>query len=126
MTFTINPRLIRLIGLLISFKNYLHTQNLTNLTFFQHANIPRSVENKIERVASKNISGVVTSGPWGGGGGSTFDDGVYGGVRQINLSRSVCMVAIRVCYEQNGQLVWGSKNGGTGAFKTDKVDDHLH
>ncbi|XP_057766040.1 jacalin-related lectin 3 [Salvia miltiorrhiza] len=78
-------------------------------------------EKIIERVASKNISGVVTSGPWGGSGGSAFDDGVYDGVRQINLSRNVCIVAIRVCYERNAHIVWGSKNGGTGAFKTDKI-----
>lgn len=114
----INPRIVEdKIERVASENSDVHHQSKIN----QHANIPKSVENKIERVASKNISGVVTSGPWGGGGGSTFDDGVYGGVRQINLSRSVYIVAIRVCYEQNGQLVWGSKNGGTGAFKTDKI-----
>ncbi|KAG6419686.1 hypothetical protein SASPL_116195 [Salvia splendens] len=41
--------------------------------------------------------------------------------KHINLSRNVCVVAIRVCYERNGEIVWGSKNGGTGACKTDKV-----
>lgn len=79
------------------------------------------MEKRIEKLPTNEINGVVTSGPWGGSGGSTFDDGVYDGVRQINLSRNVCVVALKVCYEKNGQPVWGSKNGGTGAFKTDKV-----
>lgn len=84
--------------------------------------IASAIPSKIERVPSKNLKGVVTSGPWGGNGGSLFDDGVYDGIRQINLSRNVCIVSIRVCYEQNGQPVWGSKNGGTGSFKSDKVN----
>ncbi|KAL8459068.1 hypothetical protein ACS0TY_036514 [Phlomoides rotata] len=82
---------------------------------------PKEKESKIERVASKNVEGVVTSGPWGGTGGSLYDDGVYDGIRQINISRNVCIVSMRVCYDRNGQPVWGSKNGGTGSFKTDKI-----
>ncbi|XP_022894534.1 jacalin-related lectin 3 [Olea europaea var. sylvestris] len=77
--------------------------------------------NKIERIPSKNVKGVLTYGPWGGNRGNLFDDGVYDGIRQINLSRSVGIVSLRVCYEQNGQPVWGSKNGGTGGFKKDKI-----
>lgn len=73
---------------------------------------------KPERAPSKEV---VSSGPWGGDGGSLFDDGVYDGVRQINLSRNVAVVSIRVCYEQNGRSVWESKNGSTGAYKFDKV-----
>ncbi|KAG8389917.1 hypothetical protein BUALT_Bualt01G0028800 [Buddleja alternifolia] len=76
---------------------------------------------KIERVPPKTAKGVVTYGPWGGSGGSPFDDGVYDGIKQINLSRNVGIVTIRVCYEQNGQIVWGSKNGGTGGYKHDKI-----
>ncbi|CAI9777858.1 unnamed protein product [Fraxinus pennsylvanica] len=77
--------------------------------------------NKIERVPSKNVKGVLTYGPWGGNGGNLFDDGVYDGIRQINLSLNVRIVSLRVCYEQNGQSVWGSKNGGNGGFKSDKI-----
>ncbi|XP_047981668.1 jacalin-related lectin 3 [Salvia hispanica] len=95
----------------------------SNTKIHKHVSFQRSIQNN--HVSSdkiiENSSGVVTSGPWGGGGGSAFDDGVYDGVRQINLSRNVCIVAVRVCYERNGEIVWGSKNGGTGAFKTDKV-----
>lgn len=63
----------------------------------------------------------MTCGPWGGNGGTPFDDGVYDGIRQINLSRNVGIVSIQVCYDKNGQPVWGSKNGGMGSFKKDQV-----
>ncbi|XP_060190992.1 jacalin-related lectin 3 isoform X1 [Lycium barbarum] len=75
----------------------------------------------IERVPSKTVKGVVTYCPWGGNGGSVFDDGIYDGVRQVYLSRNVGIVSIRACYDKNGQAVWGSKNGGTGGFKTEKI-----
>ena len=62
-------------------------------------------------------------GPWGGSGGMLFDDGVFTGVREIHLSRTATggVVSIRVCYDMNGQAVWGNKNGGTGAIRVDKV-----
>ncbi|KAK4368711.1 hypothetical protein RND71_012503 [Anisodus tanguticus] len=75
----------------------------------------------IQRVPSKSVKGVVTYCPWGGSGGSVFDDGIYDGVRQVYLSRNVGIVSIRACYDKNGQAVWGSKNGGTGGFKTEKI-----
>ncbi|KDP38565.1 hypothetical protein JCGZ_04490 [Jatropha curcas] len=65
--------------------------------------------------------GLITYGPWGGTGGSIFDDGTYTGIRQIYLSRSIGVVSIRVQYDRDGQAVWGSKHGGTGGFKTDKI-----
>ncbi|TMW82310.1 hypothetical protein EJD97_006283 [Solanum chilense] len=75
----------------------------------------------IERVPSKTVKGVVTYCPWGGSGGNVFDDGIYDGVRQVYLSRNVGFVSIRACYDKNGQAIWGSKNGGTGGFKTEKI-----
>lgn len=68
-----------------------------------------------------DIGGAVTYGPWGGKGGTVFDDGVYTGIRQIHLSRNMGIVYIKVLYEQNGLPVWGNRNGGTGGFKTDKI-----
>lgn len=66
----------------------------------------------------------MTYGPWGGtSGGSTFDDGTYTGIRQIYISRNIGIVYIRVQYDRDGQAIWGSKHGGTGGFKTDKVTD---
>ncbi|KAK6130992.1 hypothetical protein DH2020_035265 [Rehmannia glutinosa] len=79
------------------------------------------VPSKIESVPFNNVKGVVKSGTWGGSGGSVFDDGVYDGIRQINVSRNVAIVSIRVCYDKYGEPVWGTKNGGTGSIKSDKI-----
>lgn len=76
---------------------------------------------KIEVYSFNNVKRMVKSGTWGGNGGSLFDDGAYDGVRQIILTRNVGIVSIQICYEQKGQYVWGSKNGGTGAFKSDTI-----
>nr|TKS03329.1 jacalin-related lectin 3-like isoform X2 [Populus alba] len=73
-----------------------------------------------ERVPSK-AEGVIIYGPWGGAGGSKFDDGTYTGIRQIHLSRHVAIVSIKVQYDRDGQAIWGSKHGGTGGFKSDKI-----
>ncbi|KMT20692.1 hypothetical protein BVRB_1g006670 [Beta vulgaris subsp. vulgaris] len=72
-------------------------------------------------VAETKPSGVVTHGPWGGNGGTLFDDGVYKGVREIIISRNVGIVYVKVLYEQNGVALWGSRNGGTGGFKREKI-----
>lgn len=74
-----------------------------------------------EKLPSNVPEGVITYGPWGGYGGTKFDDGTYTGVRQITLSRNVGIVSIKVCYDHNGQAHWGSKHGGTGGFKTERV-----
>uniref|UniRef100_A0A2P2IXV7 Pentatricopeptide repeat-containing protein n=2 Tax=Rhizophora mucronata TaxID=61149 RepID=A0A2P2IXV7_RHIMU len=73
-----------------------------------------------EKVPSK-AQGFVTFGPWGGTGGLLFNDGIYSGIRQIHLSRSIGIVSFKVQYDRAGQSVWGSKHGGTGGFKTDKI-----
>lgn len=63
----------------------------------------------------------ITYGPWGGTGGSIFDDGIYTGVRQINISRNLGITSIKVLYDKNGQSVWGNKHGGSGGIRTDKI-----
>lgn len=73
---------------------------------------------KSEYKVSKRI---VSFGPWGADSGATFDDGIYTGVREIHITRSGGLVSIRVCYDQNGKVVWGDKNGGTGGLKFDKI-----
>ncbi|KAF6142222.1 hypothetical protein GIB67_023409 [Kingdonia uniflora] len=60
-------------------------------------------------------------GPWGGNGGTAFDDGVYTGVRQLNLTRTSGIVSMKVLYDRDGRSIWGYKNGGTGAVKSDKI-----
>lgn len=67
------------------------------------------------------IEGLVSCGPWGGSGGAQFDDGVYTGIRQVNVSRNVGIVSIKALYDWNGEAVWGSKHGGTGGYRTEKV-----
>ncbi|KAJ8762178.1 hypothetical protein K2173_007332 [Erythroxylum novogranatense] len=74
----------------------------------------------IGSVASK-VEGVITYGPWGGTGGLMFDDGTSSGIRQIHLSRSVGILSIKVQYDHNGQPKWGSKHGGSGGLKNDKI-----
>ncbi|CAA7013568.1 unnamed protein product [Microthlaspi erraticum] len=74
-----------------------------------------------EKLQHKAEGGAKTYGPWGGTGGIMFDDGIYTGIRQINLSRSVGIVSMKVCYDFRGQAVWGSKHGGRGGFRHDKV-----
>ncbi|XP_027333047.1 jacalin-related lectin 3 [Abrus precatorius] len=74
----------------------------------------------VEKAPAK-VGGAVTYGPWGGVGGYAFDDRTYTGIRQINLSRNVGIVWIRVLYDYDGEAIWGSKQGGTGGFKNDKI-----
>lgn len=85
-------------------KNIEHKEKIT------HSEIPPA-----------KVGGVVTCGPWGGVGGYAFDDGTYKGIRQINLSRNVGIVWIRVMYDHDGDAIWGCKQGGTGGYKSDKI-----
>lgn len=70
---------------------------------------------------SSTTRGPITYGPWGGSGGTIFDDGVYTGIRQIKLTRNAGITSIKVLYDRDGQAVWGNRNGGSGGIKTDKV-----
>uniref|UniRef100_A0A803LKG9 Jacalin-type lectin domain-containing protein n=1 Tax=Chenopodium quinoa TaxID=63459 RepID=A0A803LKG9_CHEQI len=72
-------------------------------------------------LVDKKLAGLVTHGPWGGNGGTAFDDGTYTGIRQIIISRNVGIVYMKVLYEQKEEAVWGRRNGGTGGFKKDKI-----
>ncbi|KAL5999504.1 hypothetical protein ACLOJK_037789 [Asimina triloba] len=67
------------------------------------------------------MGGPVSYGPWGGSGGVIFDDGVYTGIRRIDITRNIGITSIKVVYDRNGQAIWGSKNGGSGGIKTDKI-----
>ncbi|XP_017241773.1 jacalin-related lectin 3 isoform X1 [Daucus carota subsp. sativus] len=75
----------------------------------------------VPRVPSKDVKDVYTYGPWGGAGGTVFDDSTYDGIRQIRVKRNVAIVSIKVCYDFKGEAVWGSKNGGSGSFKKDLI-----
>lgn len=60
----------------------------------------------IQRVPYKNVQGVFTYGPWGGTGGTMFDDSIYDGVRQIKVKRNVGIASVRVCYDFKGEAIW--------------------
>ncbi|KAI3887437.1 hypothetical protein MKX03_022117 [Papaver bracteatum] len=75
----------------------------------------------LQKGSSSNLEGVVSYGPWGGNGGSTFDDEVYTGIRQVNLTRSTALVSIEILYDRNGQPIWGNKNGGAGGKNLEKA-----
>lgn len=65
---------------------------------------------------STTIETPITYGPWGGSGGTIFDDGMYTGIRQINLKRVSGICMIQILYDRNGQAVWGNKHGYIGTL----------
>nr|POE84502.1 isoform 3 of jacalin-related lectin 3 [Quercus suber] len=89
--------------------NHVETRNKVYATAQIVAKIPVSV------------SQTVSYGPWGGNGGVQFDDGRYTGVREIHLARTGGLVSIKVCYDLNGQAIWGNKNGRNGGLTVEKI-----
>ncbi|KAL0429885.1 UNVERIFIED_CONTAM: Jacalin-related lectin 19 [Sesamum radiatum] len=63
----------------------------------------------------------IVVGPWGGHGGTAWDDGSYSGVRQITLVYARCIDSIRVVYDKNGTPVLGEKHGGVGGNTTAQI-----
>ncbi|KAG6390557.1 hypothetical protein SASPL_148295 [Salvia splendens] len=63
----------------------------------------------------------IVVGPWGGNGGSNWDDGCFNGVREIKLMYGRCIDSIRVVYDRNGRPVAAEKRGGSGGTKTAEV-----
>ncbi|KAG1347483.1 putative Horcolin [Cocos nucifera] len=59
-------------------------------------------------------------GPWGGEGGSPWDDGVYATTRQVEVVHGAAIDSIRIEYHKKGSSVWSEKHGGNGGTKTDK------
>ncbi|KAJ4823682.1 Jacalin- lectin 19 [Turnera subulata] len=60
-------------------------------------------------------------GPWGGNGGTAWDDGIYHGVREITLVYDRCIDSIHVVYDKNGKPVVAEKHGGVGGHKTAQI-----
>ncbi|XP_015572833.1 jacalin-related lectin 19 [Ricinus communis] len=60
-------------------------------------------------------------GPWGGNGGSTWDDGVFNGVREITIVYDHCIDSIKVVYDKNGKAVATEKHGGVGGTKRTEI-----
>ncbi|XP_073064467.1 large ribosomal subunit protein eL28z-like isoform X1 [Primulina eburnea] len=56
----------------------------------------------------------IVVGPWGGNGGTDWDDGSYDGVREITVVYARCIDSITVVYDKNGKPVSAEKHGGGG------------
>ncbi|KAJ1411137.1 Leucine-rich repeat domain superfamily [Sesbania bispinosa] len=63
----------------------------------------------------------VTVGPWGGNGGTSWDDGTFTGVREVTLVYDRCIDSIRVVYDKNGKPFTAEKHGGVGGSKTAEI-----
>ncbi|KAF3450640.1 hypothetical protein FNV43_RR06729 [Rhamnella rubrinervis] len=63
----------------------------------------------------------IVVGPWGGNGGTSWDDGTYHGVREITLVYDRCIDSIRVVYDKNGKPVAAEKHGGVGGSQTAEI-----
>lgn len=60
-------------------------------------------------------------GPWGGPGGSPWDDGAFTGIRQMIVVHGAVIDSIQIEYDKKGSSVWSEKHGGSGGTKIDKV-----
>ncbi|KAG6598470.1 Pentatricopeptide repeat-containing protein, partial [Cucurbita argyrosperma subsp. sororia] len=80
-----------------------------------------STDKRPVKKGPSKVETAVPCGPWGGSGGTTFDDGHYSGIREINVSRNVGIVYIKVLYAWDEESIWGTRAGGKGGFKHDKV-----
>ncbi|MED6124672.1 hypothetical protein PIB30_061178 [Stylosanthes scabra] len=114
------------LGKISSFNNESKEPSLGKISSF-NKDSNNDTEEPIEKVGQvlekkpSMVEGIVTCGPWGGSSGYLFDDGPYNGIRQINLSRNIGIVWIRVLYDLDGERVWGHKHGGAGGYKNDKI-----
>ncbi|KAI4355545.1 hypothetical protein L6164_004306 [Bauhinia variegata] len=69
--------------------------------------------------SSKNKSLIV--GPWGGNGGTSWDDGIFTGVREITLVYGHCIDSFHVVYDKHGKPFTAEKHGGVGGSKTAEI-----
>ncbi|XP_030457536.2 jacalin-related lectin 19 [Syzygium oleosum] len=60
-------------------------------------------------------------GPWGGNGGTSWDDGSYHGVREITLVFGHCIDSICAVYDKNGKPVAAEKHGGVGGNQAAEI-----
>lgn len=84
--------------------------------------IRKEDEDNNNQVGEKNKRIVV--GPWGGNGGSDWDDGSYNGIREITIVHARCIDSIKVVYDKNGRPFMGEKHGGVGGSRTSEVKAH--
>lgn len=78
----------------------------------------RSARQDVEGTSKKKS---VIVGPWGGNGGTSWDDGTFTGIREITLVYDRCIDSIRVVYDKNGKPFTADKHGGVGGNKTAEI-----
>ncbi|KAF6154077.1 hypothetical protein GIB67_031338 [Kingdonia uniflora] len=59
--------------------------------------------------------------PWGGQGGTMFDDGLNKTIRIMLIGHGPGIDFIQTEYDREGSSVWYGKHGGVGGAKVDKV-----
>ncbi|KAB2612941.1 hypothetical protein D8674_035257 [Pyrus ussuriensis x Pyrus communis] len=64
---------------------------------------------------------IMEVGPWGGNGGTPWDDGIYNGVREITLVYGHCIDSITVVYDKNGKPFKAETRGGRGGNQTAEI-----
>eukprot|EP00252_Welwitschia_mirabilis_P027971 TRINITY_DN9859_c0_g1_i2.p1 TRINITY_DN9859_c0_g1~~TRINITY_DN9859_c0_g1_i2.p1 ORF type:complete len:175 (+),score=18.81 TRINITY_DN9859_c0_g1_i2:72-596(+) len=64
---------------------------------------------------------VAAVGPFGGDGGSPWNDGCLKGVKQIIIVHAEAIDSIRFQYAKTYSSVWSDKHGGNGGHKTDTI-----
>ena len=64
-------------------------------------------------------------GPWGGNGGTIWDDGTFSGVREIKLVYDLCIDSFQVVYHKHGKPFTAEKHGGVGGNKTAEVSSTI-
>ncbi|KAF5199120.1 hypothetical protein FRX31_011294 [Thalictrum thalictroides] len=63
-------------------------------------------------------------GPWGGLGGSEWDDGVFPSILQIEITRDrreICSIEIEYCRNDGMSVGWSNKHGHNTGQQTDKL-----
>lgn len=63
----------------------------------------------------------ISSGPWGGEGGLSWDDAVFTGIRQIVINSGTAIDSITIEYDKNGVSHWSVRHGGSGGLQTHKI-----
>ncbi|KAF6154291.1 hypothetical protein GIB67_026747 [Kingdonia uniflora] len=63
----------------------------------------------------------ISVGPWGGQGGTMFNDGLNKTIRQMVIGHGLGIDSIQTEYDREVSSVWSGKHGGVGGAKVDKV-----
>ncbi|KAG6591307.1 Jacalin-related lectin 19, partial [Cucurbita argyrosperma subsp. sororia] len=69
-----------------------------------------------------------TIGPYGGGGGSAWNEKVFTKIRAFGINHQELIYSIQIQYEKDGKLTWSTMHGSDGGSRSEVVfdqDEHL-